>query len=738
MNKNMNSSAHNINKLVVIGLGLLGSSLCAAAKKLALAKQVIGISRRQSTIEIALSKGIIDRSVDSVSQLADEFSEGDVIVLAVPILSFPTILSECCKSAPSFVVITDVASVKASVIETAKSIYGHIPEFFIPGHPIAGSEKSGITAVNSDLFKEHKVIITPVKETKSKYIDVVKTLWRRLGADVRFMTPVEHDHVFAATSHLPHYLAFSLVDTLSREKNANSIFDHAAGGFRDFTRIAGSDPTMWHDIAVTNREAILEIMDRYIHNLNYLRSAISDKDSSYLIATFNRARDVKNSSKNKRSSLIDYRGGPVTGLKGTIEVPGDKSISHRSIIFGSLANGISEINGFLEGEDSLATLNAFRDLGVIIEGPQNGRLVIHGVGLYGLSAPKGDIYLGNSGTSMRLITGLLSAQPFRSRLVGDESLSGRPMRRVAEPLSDMGAVIEITDKGTPPVDISGTKKLTSINYSLPVASAQLKSSLILAAMYAKGISTIKEPVVTRDHTERMMEAFGCGITSNVSGCVKIEGGKDYRGTRINVPGDISSAAFFIVAALICPNSNITICNVGINPTRIGILNILEKMGADIQVINERHDLFEPTADLKVKYSPLKGIKIPENQISLAIDEFPVIFIAAACASGVTILRGAEELKVKESDRIESMAEGLETLGIQTTVYDDGIKIIGGEIGSGTVNSNHDHRIAMAFSIAAIRSSGEILIEDCKNVATSFPNFIDLAKELGMRIDSEVR
>jgi len=738
MNKTPNSGAYKINKLVVIGLGLLGSSLCAAAKKLGLARQVIGISRRQSTIEIALKKGVIDRSEDSISQLADEFRDGDVIVLAVPILSFPSILLECCKSVPTFVTITDVGSVKGSVIETAESIYGYIPDFFVPGHPIAGSEKSGINALNSKLFEEHKVIITPVEETQSKHINAVKTLWEQLGAEVRLMTPDEHDNVFAATSHLPHYLAYSLVDTLSKEKNADSIFDHAAGGFRDFTRIAASDPTMWHDIAVTNRDAILEIMDRYIHNLNDLRSAVSNKDSSYLIATFNRARDIKKSSKNKMSSLIDYRAKSVTGLRGTIEVPGDKSISHRSIIFGSLANGMSEINGFLEGEDSLATLNAFRDLGVVIEGPQDGRLVIHGVGLYGLSAPKGDIYLGNSGTSMRLMTGLLSAQPFRSRLVGDESLSGRPMRRVTDPLSDMGAVIEITEKGTPPVDISGTNKLTRINYLLPVASAQLKSSLILAAMYARGLSTIEEPVITRDHTERMMSAFGCGITSNVSGCIKIEGGKDYGGTRIDVPGDISSAAFFIVAALICPNSNITICNVGINPTRIGILNILEKMGADIEVINERHDLFEPTADLKVRYSTLKGIKIPKNQISLAIDEFPIIFIAAACASGETILRGAEELRVKESDRIESMAKGLETLGIQTTVYHDGIKIIGGEIGSGTVNSNHDHRIAMAFSIAAIRSSGEVLIEDCKNVATSFPNFIDLAKELGMRIDSEVR
>ncbi|MEC7938754.1 MAG: bifunctional prephenate dehydrogenase/3-phosphoshikimate 1-carboxyvinyltransferase, partial [Pseudomonadota bacterium] len=283
----------------------------------------------------------------------------------------------------------------------------------------------------------------------------------------------------------------------------------------------------------------------------------------------------------------------------------------------------------------------------------------------------------------------------------------------------------------------GGRLLKPIKYTLPIASAQLKSSLILAAMYADGESVIIEPVITRDHTERMMTAFGCNISvDDSSRSIKIQGGYQHIGTRIDIPGDISSAAFFMVAAAICPGSEINLLNIGINPTRIGVINILKEMGADIKITNRQDELCEPTANIRVRYSSLKGIEIPENQVSLAIDEFPIIFVAAACATGDTILRGAEELKVKESDRIESMAKGLKILGIETDVFDDGIKIIGGKIGSGTVNSNHDHRIAMAFSVAGLRSSGAITIQNCKNIATSFPNFVDIARSVGMKIDLE--
>ncbi len=413
-------------------------------------------------------------------------------------------------------------------------------------------------------------------------------------------------------------------------------------------------------------------------------------------------------------------GGSVTG---TIRVPGDKSISHRSIMLGA----------FVEGEDALSTLNAFRAMGVKIEGPENGDVIVHGVGLHGLKAPNGPLDMGNSGTSMRLLSGLIAGQTFSATLMGDESLSKRPMERVAKPLRLMGAVVETQEGGRPPVMIKGAGKLKGIHYDLPMASAQVKSCLLLAGLYAEGETSVTEPAPTRDHTERMLGGFGYPVEKRGAATVAVKSGGKLVGTKIEVPADISSATFFMVAAAIAPNSDITLTHVGINPTRIGVINILKAMGADLTVQNERVVGGEPVADIRVRYAPLKGIDIPEDQVPLAIDEFPALFIAAACAEGKTVLRGAEELRVKESDRIQVMADGLKTLGISAEPTPDGIVIVGGQMGGGTIHSHHDHRIAMSFSIASLRASAPITIENCDNVATSFPNFVELAQRAGMRI-----
>ena len=423
---------------------------------------------------------------------------------------------------------------------------------------------------------------------------------------------------------------------------------------------------------------------------------------------------------------------PGGKLKGDIRVPGDKSISHRSIMLGALADGITEVEGFLEGEDNLATLNAFRAMGVEIEGPDNGCVVIHGVGIDGLQAPREDIYLGNSGTSMRLLTGLFSAQKFDTTLIGDASLTKRPMRRVTDPLSKMGASFETSETGTPPVKIHGNQRLCGIDYVMPVASAQVKSSLLLAGLYAEGQTCVTEPAPTRDHTERMLKGFGYPV--HVQGNkVCLHGGGRLTATKIDVPADISSATFFMVGACIASGSDITLQHVGINPTRIGVINILKLMGADLELSNETEIGGEPVADIRVRSSQLKGIRIPEDQVPLAIDEFPAIFVAAACAEGETVLTGAKELRVKESDRIQAMADGLVELGIDAQPREDGIVIQGGQLQGGTVNSYGDHRIAMSFTMAALRASDPIKILDCANVNTSFPGFARLASSAGITI-----
>lgn len=421
-----------------------------------------------------------------------------------------------------------------------------------------------------------------------------------------------------------------------------------------------------------------------------------------------------------------------TGLQGTIRVPGDKSISHRSIMFGSLAEGTSHISGFLEGEDSLNTLRAFQAMGVEIEGPTDGKVTIHGVGMNGLKAPGKALDLGNSGTSMRLLAGLLAGQQFDVELSGDVSLSKRPMKRVTDPLTEMGANVTTAEGGKPPLKISGNQSLNSFSYQMPMASAQVKSCCLLAGMYAQGKTCVTEPAVTRDHTERMLKAFGCEVeVNNSTACVT--GPAKLIAADIDVPADISSAAFFMVGASIAENSDIVLQHVGVNPTRTGVIDILKLMGADITLLNQQEVGGEPVADIRIKSAKLKGIHVPESLVPLAIDEFPVLFVAAACADGQTVVTGAEELRVKESDRIQVMADGLQALGVDAVATDDGMIINGGEITGGTVHSQDDHRIAMAFAMAALCASGDIHIEDCDNVNTSFPGFADLAASCGLSI-----
>ncbi len=429
---------------------------------------------------------------------------------------------------------------------------------------------------------------------------------------------------------------------------------------------------------------------------------------------------------------LSYVVEPGGSLGGTVRVPGDKSISHRSIMLGSLAQGVTRVSGFLEGEDALATMNAFRAMGVRIEGPDRGEVVIHGVGMHGLKAPAGVLDCGNSGTSMRLLSGLLAGQGFEATLTRDDSLRQRPMNRVIVPLSSMGADIGAAENGRPPLVIRAVEGLHGIDYLLPVASAQVKSAVLLAGLYAAGRTCVTEPAPTRDHTERMLEAFGYRVERDGKRVCVVGGGR-LLASDIAVPADISSAAFFMVGASIAPGSDILLADVGINPTRIGVIEILRLMGADLTLHNQRKLGGEPVADIRVRHAPLNGVRIPEELVPLAIDEFPAVFVAAANARGETILSGAEELRVKESDRIQVMADGLRALGAQAEPTPDGMRIRGGAYQGGQVASHGDHRIAMALAMAALNAGGPITIRDCANVATSFPGFVGLANTAGLRI-----
>ncbi|WBG63030.1 bifunctional prephenate dehydrogenase/3-phosphoshikimate 1-carboxyvinyltransferase [Pseudomonas citronellolis] len=731
-----------LRRLVVVGLGLIGGSFAKGLREKGLFEEVVGVDRDPQTRRLAVQLGVVDRCEES---LREGCRDADVIQLAVPILAMEKVLAELATFDLGHAVLTDVGSAKGNVVRAARVAFGEMPARFVPGHPIAGSEQSGVEAANGKLFRRHKVILTPLDNADADAVQCVEALWRELGADVELMEVEHHDEVLAATSHLPHLLAFTLVDSLAKRSENLEIFRYAAGGFRDFTRIAGSDPTMWHDIFLANRKAVLRILDVFRDDLDALREAVDAGDGQQLMGVFTRARVAREhfSKILARRAYVDamhnndliYLAQPGGRLSGRVRVPGDKSISHRSIMLGSLAEGTTEVEGFLEGEDALATIQAFRDMGVVIEGPHHGRVTVHGVGLHGLKPAPGPIYLGNSGTSMRLLSGLLAAQPFDSTLTGDASLTKRPMNRVAKPLREMGAVIETAAEGRPPLTIKGGQKLTGMHYDMPMASAQVKSCLLLAGLYAAGETSVTEPAPTRDHTERMLRGFGYPVDVEGS-TAKVESGHKLSATNIEVPADISSAAFFLVAASIAEGSEIVLEHVGINPTRTGVIDILKLMGADITLENQREVGGEPVADLRVRSARLKGIDIPEDLVPLAIDEFPVLFVAAASASGRTVLRGAEELRVKESDRIQVMADGLLALGVKCEPTPDGIIIDGGPYGGGEVWSHGDHRIAMSFSVASLRASAPIRIHDCANVATSFPNFLGLAAGAGIRVAEE--
>jgi 3-phosphoshikimate 1-carboxyvinyltransferase len=416
----------------------------------------------------------------------------------------------------------------------------------------------------------------------------------------------------------------------------------------------------------------------------------------------------------------------------SVTVPGDKSVSHRALMLGSIAEGRTEVSGFLAGEDCLATLAAMRALGVEIQQPSPTEMSINGVGLHGLQAPAADLDLGNSGTAMRLMAGLLSGQPFDSVLTGDESLSSRPMSRIVEPLTMMGAAIESDCDGSPPLQVSGGVRLHGIHYDLPMASAQVKSAVLLAGLYADGTTSVTEPAVTRDHTERMLRSMGVTVTS-VDRTIALSGGQQLQGCNVRVPADLSSAAFVMLAAVLAEDANILITNVGVNPTRTGVVDILQGMGADISLENPQLLGEEPVADIRVRSSRLQGGSVDPALVSLAIDEFPVLFVAAASASGKTGFSGIGELRVKESDRIAAMSEGLRKLGIQVDESADGAVVHGGEFAGATVQSHGDHRIAMSLALAGTVAKGEVLVEDVAAVDTSFPGFCDCMASIGANI-----
>jgi len=736
-------------RLTIVGLGLIGGSVLLGARAMQKAGQgisrLVGIDANPATCRLA--SDWCDAVYANLAEMdsAQPFEQAseqdfDCVLIATPVRQYESIAGQCKHFVPESATITDVGSTKACLFDAFVKACGAQPPNLVGGHPIAGSEQSGFGAAAANLFEGKLVVVVPGEASAQEHITRVRQLWQALGARLVELPTIMHDQLLAYTSHLPHLLSFALVHYLGRQRDNDDMFRFAAGGFRDFTRIAASDPVMWRDVTMSNPGPIVAAITGMMDELEGLKNLIANRDAAAIHELFARAKAVRDyfsrshHSSRQSGAPMDIVSRPCQSLEGVINIPGDKSISHRAVMLGALAEGTSQISNLLEGEDNLATVQAFRDMGVEIEGPEDGQLRIKGVGLRGLHEPAHPLYMGNSGTAMRLMCGLLAGQTFTSRLTGDDSLSQRPMQRVIAPLRQMGAQIRSENDNCAPLRIEQSTGLKGIEYQLPMASAQVKSCLLLAGLYAEGITRVSEPAPTRDHTERMLSALGVEVSRN-GNVVSLTPPTRLKARNWVVPGDISSAAFFLVAGSIIPDSDILLPRVGVNPTRNGVLTILERMGADISFVREEMVGEEPVADIRVRTAPLKGVEIDAELIALAIDEFPILCIAAACAQGETRVRGAAELRVKESDRITAMVQGLQALGVQAREMEDGAVITGGPISGGEVDSHTDHRIAMAFAIAGCLADSPVRIKSCENIATSFPGFIDLANALGMRMEA---
>lgn len=733
------------NNVVIVGLGLMGGSLALAIKKHKLAKSIIAYDNSPKVIDYAIKQSMVQRGETDMSLLRQEGDQDDdLIIIAVPLSAAASVVEELNPNLNA--VVTDIGSAKnhlqvlSSNLSSSHGVDNNLQHNFIPSHPLAGIEHNGVVNATSDLYENAKCIITPFQSNSPDRVHKLAEFWQAINCTTYYMDIIQHDRIFSYTSHLPHLLAYALIGTLAHDKNLATIMSYSGGGLRDFTRIASSDEKMWTDIFTINNDNLISALGSFQRFIGKMRHSLQSNNEQDIFALLQHSRKTKqlmlqpDTHGSSRDDEIDYVVSPCEKITGEVSVDTDKSISHRAIMIASLASGASQISNFLTAEDTINTLKIFKKLGVpITHSDDYSDIKIKGDGLAGLKPPRASLDCGNSGTASRLLCGILAAQQFSSQLHGDASLSSRPMGRVIEPLTQMGATIYASKKNNMPLLIMGSKNFSPITYTMPVASAQIKSALILAGLYTSGETVIKGGGSSRDHTERMLKNFGYKVCRNKSGDVSIQGRQILHATHIHVPADISSAAFFMVAASITPESSITLKDVGINPTRTGIIEILKLMGGNIELSNRRQYGNEQIADIDVRHSKLKGIDIGRELVTLAIDEMPVVMIAAAYAEGTTRISGAEELRVKETDRIAAMVAGLTNLKVNAKSTADGAIIEGGKVQGGEVDSYNDHRIAMAFAVAACNAQKPVHISRCANVATSFPNFVKCAQASGFNI-----
>ena len=703
-----------LRRLGIVGVGLLGGSLGLAARRAGLAAEVVGLGRTQKNLDDALRLGCVDRA----GRTPDILAGADLVVLATPIGQIASSTRLVASHLAPNAVVTDVGSTKAAVVrDCTEALDGRAR--FVGSHPIAGGEASGAAAASPELYEGARCVITPVAATDPAALEKVREFWRGVGMDVDEMPPEDHDRVLALTSHLPHVAAWALARAVAAGRRGRvDPLRFSGPSLWDMTRIAGSSTEMWRDILLANADAVLAEIDSLRARVDELAAAIANRDGGAVARLLDEAADLRRALQLERGDEIAPAPAP---LRGEVDLPGDKSIGHRALILAALADGESEILGLSPGEDNASTLSVLEALGVRSR-REGDRVWVEGRGRAALRAPGDALDCGNSGTTIRMMCGVLAACPFESVLDGDGSLRKRPMDRVIGPLAQLGARLESTE-GRPPVRVYGGG-LRPARVQLDVASAQVKTAVLLAGLAAEGETTVVEPGASRDHTERLLPVFGVPVRRPDALTAAITGPARLRSARIEIPADPSAAAFWLVAASIVPGSRLEIRGVSANPTRTGALDVLLAMGAKIEVTERPAVGEEPVADLVVESAPLRGTEVLGDTMLRAIDEFPVLAVAAAAAEGETRFGDAGELRLKESDRIAAMTQGLGRLGVAVQEQPDGMTVHGGgTIGGGTVESHGDHRVAMAFAVAGLAARKPVRVRGAEVMAISDPRFL---------------
>lgn len=733
----MKESNRTFGNVLIIGLGMIGGSVAKALKVNGLAT-LFGYDRQESELTLGISTGVIDHAVELT---ADVISKMDIIILATPVRAMESILSEISPFIPSTTLVTDVGSTKLSVIDAISQVIGFIPDNYILGHPIAGAEKSGVLAANPNLFRNHKIIVTPLVTSSPTLLNKLNELWASIGGDVVSMDVDKHDHVLACSSHLPHLLAYTLVDTLANNDKRQDVFKFAAGGFRDFTRIASSDPTMWRDVFLANKEATLTALDDFTEHLSKMREAIEIGDGATMFGVFTRAK----SARDHFLRLLEAKGGEkesvlnpcvisvekIKPLAGSISLIGDKFLSHRAISFACLAVGVSQLNNLDISVSVKVTIQAFRDMGVVIEENGPHTVTVHGVGLYGLKAPIAPIDIGHSLLTLYILLPILAAQKFSATITSDSSLSSLPLDNLIELVEGMGVTIDSNQAQCLPLHLepNSDKALVRDIIDLKNNSSKLRLSAVLSALYARNKVTIQFAQEGRDHTENLLKAFNCNISIQNKHVI-VESLQTPTANSLTLAADVSKTAWVILLATLIPKSHVTICNAMNNKNRNQFIHILQKSGARIFIEAEKATTPELTQILQISSSEINHFHLTSDQTYTLRDELIFLCVAAVYAQEVSLIEGIQLLPFQCENRLKRFIDILQSLGVSCSIQRDSIEIHPSIPMGGRIDCAGDFTMALALIALGSRSLNPIHVVDSQIVLEEFEDFEQVMSEFG--------